>query len=73
MLAFSHAEQALFEERRELALAQHQRGRVGAEGRDDVGTVRAGKAVVQGQVGRFGDDSRGSIGHVIVVAGKPLL
>jgi hypothetical protein len=61
--AFRHAQQALFEEGRELALAQHQRGRRAAEGGDEIGAVGRGQAVMQGQVSRFGDDGNVCGGH----------
>ena len=54
--AFRHAQQQLFQYRRQLALAQHQRGRGAAEGGDDVRAIHRGKAIMQREVGRLGND-----------------
>ena len=47
--ALGQAEQARLHRRRQLAGAERQRGRLVAEGVDDVGAVGPGQAVVQGQ------------------------
>ena len=49
--ALLHAEQPLLERRRELPGTQRQRGRMPAEGVDQLGTVGAGQAVMQREEG----------------------
>jgi hypothetical protein len=61
--AFRQADQARFEKRRKLTLAEQQRGRSAVEGSDEISTVGGGEPIMQGQVRRFVDD--GSVGHVV--------